>query len=88
MAAPDIEMYCMDGCIYCARAKRLLEKKGMQWCERRVDKDPGLWKEITTRTGRNTVPQIFIDGKHVGGYDDMAELDMDGELDKLLGLPG
>lgn len=83
---PDIVMYTTAMCPYCVRAKMLLQRKGMQWEERRIDIDHQLMHEMMQRSNRRTVPQIFIDDYHVGGYDDMAELDAAGRLDPLLGL--
>ena len=83
---PRVEMYCTAVCPYCLRARKLLEKKGVDWEEIRVDLEPERRDEMENRSGRETVPQIFIDDHHVGGFDDMVELDIDGELDKLLGL--
>jgi len=68
------------------RARRLLERKGIAFQEIRVDAEPSRWQEMEERSRRNTVPQIFIDGRSIGGFDDLAELDFDGELDELLGL--
>ena len=79
-------MYTTGMCPYCVRAKMLLQRKGMHWEERRIDLDHGLMREMLQRSNRRTVPQIFIDDFHVGGYDDMAELDAMGRLDPLLGL--
>jgi glutaredoxin 3 len=81
-----VEVYSTALCPYCSRARHLLEKKGVEFTEYRVDKDAGLRAEMEQRSHRSSVPQIFIDDRHVGGFDDMAELDIDGELDKLLGL--
>jgi glutaredoxin 3 len=67
-------------------ARQLLEQKGVGWEEIRVDKEPERRDEMEDRSGRYTVPQIFIGDFHVGGYDDMAALDRAGELDGLLGL--
>jgi glutaredoxin 3 len=64
----------------------LLQRKGMRWEEKRIDLDHGLMGEMLQRSNRRTVPQIFIGDQHVGGYDDMAELDAMGRLDPLLGL--
>lgn len=83
---PEIVMYTTGMCPYCVRAKMLLQRKGMRWDERRIDLDHGLVGEMLQRSNRRTVPQIFIDDFHVGGYDDMAELDAMGRLDPLLGL--
>jgi len=64
----------------------LLDRKGVAYEELRIDLNPDLVEEMTDRSSRYTVPQIFIDEFHVGGYDDMAEMDALGELDSLLGL--
>jgi len=66
------------------RARRLLKGKGVDFEEIRVGSDSQLWAEMEERSGRNTVPQIFINGKSVGGYDDIAILNLSDELDKLL----
>lgn len=83
---PDIVIYTTAMCPYCVRAKMLLQRKGMQWEERRIDIDQALMSEMLERSNRRTVPQIFIGEQHVGGYDDMTELDTMGRLDPLLGL--
>ena len=83
---PDITIYSTAMCPYCVRAKTLLQRKGMKWDEKRIDQDYSLMNEMLRRSKRRTVPQIFIDGHHVGGYDDMAELDAMGQLDPMLGL--
>ena len=83
---PEIVIYSTAMCPYCVRAKMLLQRKGMQWEERRIDLDQALMTEMLERSNRRTVPQIFIGNTHVGGYDDMAELDAMGRLDPLLGL--
>lgn len=81
---PEVVMYCTDVCPYCQRAERLLKSKGVKIRKIRVDEDRGKLKEMIKRTGRNTVPQIYIGKKHVGGFDDLSELDMMDELDELL----
>ena len=83
---PDITIYSTAMCPYCVRAKMLLQRKGMSWDEKRIDQDYSLMNEMLRRSKWRTVPQIFIDGHHVGGYDDMAELDAMGQLDPMLGL--
>jgi len=83
---PDIVMYTTAMCPYCVRAKMLLQRKGMKWEEKRIDLDHSLAGEMQQRSNRRTVPQIFIGEHHVGGYDDMAELDAMGQLDPMLGL--
>jgi glutaredoxin 3 len=81
---PEIRMYCTHICPYCTRAERLLHNKGVQVQKIYVDHAPELLQEMMRITGRRTVPQIFIGERHVGGFDDLAELDMEGELDPLL----
>ena len=83
---PEVLMYCTETCPFCQRALRLLEKKGVTPVRINVDDDPSKWEEMEKRTGRDTVPQIYIGERHVGGFDDLVELDMDDELDPLLGL--
>lgn len=80
-----VEIYTTPICPYCLAAKRLLAKKGVDFTEIDVSRDPGLRDAMTTRAqGRRTVPQIFIGGTHVGGCDDLQELDAAGKLDPLL----
>ncbi|MEH6462276.1 glutaredoxin 3 [Chitinimonas sp. JJ19] len=83
---PTITMYSTGVCPYCIRAEQLLKSKGVAIDEKvRVDLDPARRDEMMSRTGRRTVPQIYIDDFHVGGYDDLAALDHAGKLDTLLG---
>ena len=78
-------MYSTAVCPYCVRAEALLKRKGVSEIEKiRVDLDPERRVEMMERTGRRTVPQIFIGDRHVGGFDDLAALDHAGELDPLL----
>lgn len=80
-----IKMYSTAVCPYCNMAEKLLQSKGVQNIEKiRVDADPALREEMMQRTGRRTVPQIFIDDHHVGGFDDLSALDKAGGLDPLL----
>lgn len=80
-----IVMYCTAVCPYCVRAEQLLRSRGVAEIEKiRVDIQPGLREDMINKTGRRTVPQIYIGERHVGGYDDLAELDRSGELAKLL----
>jgi glutaredoxin 3 len=82
---PTIKMYSTAVCPYCQRAERLLQSKGVTEIEKiRVDLDPGRRAEMMERTGRRTVPQIYIGEVHVGGFDDLAALDQSGKLDPLL----
>jgi glutaredoxin 3 len=83
---PEIVMYSTAWCGYCQRARSLLERKGVEVREIKIDEDPNDRDTMLQRSGgRRTVPQIFIGERHVGGYDDLAALDRAGELDKLLG---
>lgn len=78
-------MYSTAVCPYCTRAEQLLKHKGIDAIEKvRVDLDPARREEMMARTGRRTVPQIFIGDTHVGGFDDLAALDHAGGLDPLL----
>jgi len=84
---PTVTIYTTAYCPYCIRARNLLDKKGVEYTDIRIDEKPDLRPEMESKAnGRTSVPQIFIDDFHVGGFDDMAELDIDGELDKRLGL--
>ncbi len=78
-------MYCTEVCPYCVRAEHLLQRKGVQDIEKlRIDLRPELRDTMVQHMGRRTVPQIYINGEHVGGYDDMAALDRAGKLDAML----
>ena len=82
---PKIEVYSTAVCPYCVAAKNLLKSKGLQWDEVRVDADPAQRDLMLQRSGgRRTVPQIFINDQHVGGYDDLVAADRSGKLAKLL----
>ncbi len=81
---PKVVIYSTGACPYCIRAKKLLEKKGVEYTDLRVDADPTLRTEMEERSRRFTVPQIFIGEFHVGGFDDMYVLELDGKLDELL----
>ena len=81
----DIEIYTKFLCPYCTRAKALLDSKGAAFREIDVTMDAGLRRTMMDRSnGRTTVPQIFIDGRHIGGSDELAALDARGGLDPLL----
>jgi GrxC family glutaredoxin len=82
----DIEVYFKEWCPYCHRAKALLESKGLAYKEIDVTSDSIREQEMIERSGRWTVPQIFIDGEGVGGSDDLAQLNATGELDRRLKL--
>ena len=80
-----VTMYCTAVCPYCEMAERLLRAKGVARIEKvRVDLEPERRMEMMDKTGRRTVPQIYIGTAHVGGYDDLAALDRAGRLDPLL----
>jgi len=87
MRAPKVVMYVSDWCPYCARARSLLADKGVAVEEIDVEAVPGAREEMRARSGRDTVPQIFIGETHVGGSDDLQALDEDGRLDPLLKQP-
>ncbi len=77
-------MYTKPGCPYCLRAGMLLKSKGVDFEEIVASNDPAKRAEMAERSGRHTFPQIFIDGRHVGGCDDLVALDARGGLDPLL----
>jgi glutaredoxin 3 len=82
-----VEMYATMWCPFCARARALLEKKGVPYTEIDIDDEPRRRGEMIRRAGgRTSVPQIFIDGEHIGGSDEMAALDRKGLLDPKLGI--
>lgn len=87
MTGPRVEVYATPFCPYCMRARDLLERKGVAYAEIRVDRDLEKRREMENRSKRRTVPQIFIDGRHVGGFDDLHALDRSGGLDPLLFPP-
>ncbi|RUL66301.1 glutaredoxin 3 [Dyella dinghuensis] len=83
---PKIEVYSTAVCPYCVAAKNLLKAKGLAWEEVRVDTDPAQRDLMLQRSGgRRTVPQIFVNNHHVGGYDDLVAADRSGKLTALLG---
>jgi glutaredoxin 3 len=83
----EVDIYTTMWCPYCARAKSLLEKKRVAYHEISLDEEPGRRAEMVERShGGRTVPQIFIDGEHIGGCDDMMALERAGRLDPKLGL--
>lgn len=85
MRVPKIEIYTKFSCPFCARAKALLGQKGADFAEHDISMGGPLRAEMLERSGgRQTVPQIFIDGRHIGGSDDLTALDRAGKLDPLL----
>ena len=82
---PTVEIYTTPLCGYCHAAKRLLDAKGAAYAEHDVAGDPARRQEMMDRAnGRHTVPQVFVGGTHVGGYDDLAAIERVGKLDALL----
>lgn len=83
---PEIEIYTSRWCPFCARAERLLRARGAEFRRIDVDADPNFRQEMMRRAGgRRTVPQIFVDGAHIGGSDDLMDLERAGRLDAVLG---
>jgi glutaredoxin 3 len=80
---PKVEIYTTAICPYCVAAKTLLKQNGYGYEEIRVDTDPAKLAEMLARAQRRSVPQIFIDGHHIGGYDDLAAAARDGKLPRL-----
>jgi glutaredoxin 3 len=88
VAEPRILVYSTPFCGYCAAAKRLLTAKGAEYAEIDVMMDPERRQEMLAKSGGlRTVPQIFIDGHHIGGFDELNALDKAGDLDPLLAAP-
>jgi len=83
---PEVVIYTGAYCPYCMRALQLLKSKGVAYTELNVDRDSQLRQEMVARSGSDTVPQIFVDGRHIGNCDDIHEIDAQGRLDELLGL--
>jgi len=81
---PAVTLYTSGWCPYCERARGLLTRKNVVFSEINVDDDAKFREEMIARSNRRTVPQIFIGDKHVGGCDDLFELDHSGELDRLI----
>jgi glutaredoxin 3 len=80
-----IELYTRPSCPFRAGAKRLLRSRAQSWREVDISAEPGRREEMVKRSGRTTVSEIWIDGRHVGGYEDLAAPEGSGELDALLG---
>ncbi|MET0946894.1 MAG: glutaredoxin 3 [Pseudomonas sp.] len=79
-----VTLYTTDTCPYCRNAKTLLASRGIPFREINVQAEPGRFQEMLSRSGRRSVPQIFIDDTHVGGFDDLAKLDRQGGLLSML----
>jgi glutaredoxin 3 len=82
---PEVFMYATSWCPFCDRAKHFLRARGLVWIEVDIEAEPARRDEMVERSGRRTVPQIWIGDRHVGGFDDLAALAQAGELDALLG---
>jgi len=82
--SPKIEIYTWSRCPFCIRAKSLLDKKGADYTEYCIDGDEVARGEMAKRAGQRSLPQIFINDRHIGGCDDIHALDRKGELDSLL----
>ena len=80
----NIEVYTTNNCPYCIQTKALLDAKNLSFEEINIESDPSLVKEMITRSKQRTVPQIFIDGQSIGGYDDLARLNASGKLNHQL----
>ena len=83
---PKVVIYSTAVCPYCSRARQLLDKKNVDYIDIRIDQEPEYRSEMESRSGRTSVPQIFIDDYHVGGFDDLSELEFDEKLDGILGV--
>lgn len=84
MSQAEIKVYYAPFCPYCGWAKQMLESKNVEFTQINVNDDPEYRQEMELRSGRTSVPQIFIGDTHVGGYDDMAALEGKGQLDSLI----
>jgi glutaredoxin 3 len=84
MTQAVVTVYVSDWCPYCERAKGLLSQKNVAFSEINVEDEPRFREEMMARSKRRTVPQIFIGDRHIGGCDDLFELDRSGELDRLI----
>jgi glutaredoxin 3 len=84
VSAPAVVMYSTGWCPYCQRVRKLLEKKGVSYSEIDIESAPEKRAEMQARSGRRSVPQIFIGDTHVGGSDDLHALEAEGKLDALL----
>jgi glutaredoxin 3 len=84
---PNIEIYTWQSCPFCIRAKALLNKKGVEFTEYSIDGDESARSQMSTRAnGKRSLPQIFIDDVHIGGCDDIHDLDAQGKLNALIGI--
>lgn len=84
----SVKVYTTRMCSYCAMAKQFLDRKGVSYSEIHVDQDQNRMTEMIQRSQRRSVPQIFINDVHIGGFDDLSALDRRSGLDPLLGIGG
>lgn len=84
-ATPKIDIYGTEFCAYCSAARMLLKKKGLTYNDIKVSDNPDARREMEQRSGRRSVPQIFIDDQSIGGFDELCALDESGELGRLTG---
>jgi glutaredoxin 3 len=82
----NIEIYTKDYCSFCHRAKRLLQSRNLVFTEHDLTRDPAKEQEMRQRSGRSTVPEIFVDDRLIGGCDDLFALDVAGKLEETFGL--
>ena len=82
----NVELYCNASCQFCKLTRTLLKEKGITFTEHRIDKDKSLKEAMIKRCNENSIPQIFINNNHIGGYDDLVQLNDNHQLDVLLGL--
>jgi glutaredoxin 3 len=80
----EVKMYSTRFCPYCMRARSLLESKGVVYEDIGIDANPQMRQEMMKRSGRHTVPQIWVGEQHIGGFDDMYLLERQGDLDELI----
>jgi glutaredoxin 3 len=83
-----VEIYSSANCAFCVAAKNLLKARGFDYQEVRIDTEAGKREEMVARSHRRTVPQIFVNGEHIGGFDDLAEADRSGRLAQLVAVSG
>lgn len=82
----NVELYCNASCQFCKLTRTLFQEKGISFTEHRIDKDKDLKEVMIKRCNKQSIPQIFINNTHIGGYDDLVKLNDDHQLDVLLGL--
>ena len=88
MSQPAVVMYATAACPFCVAARNLLQAKGVRWTEVSIDRQSEKRAEMMQRSGRHTVPQVFVGDHHLGGFDDLEQSERSGELDRLLAAEG